>query len=361
MTYSGGTMTILEILTKAVELESSDIFLITGSPVTFKCNGSLDKLDESPLLPHDTETLVNEIYELKKGKTKEQLEKNGDDDFSFSISGLGRFRVNIYYQRGSLSAVLRVVKPELPDYKELMLPEAVINLSKQLKGLVLVTGSAGNGKSTTLACIIDRINTSRKSHIITIEDPIEFLHRHKKSIVTQREIENDVIDYTHALKATLRQAPDVIFVGEMRDYETIKTVLSAAETGHLVFSTLHTLGAAETIDRIIDVFPSAQQHQIKVQLSMVLQAVVSQLLIPTIDNKLVPAFEILIVNNAIRTQIRDGKTYQIDNYIASGKQDGMITMDDSIFSLYKEGKISKENALLYAVNSELMEKKIGKA
>ncbi|MPN00322.1 Twitching mobility protein [bioreactor metagenome] len=163
------------------------------------------------------------------------------------------------------------------------------------------------------------------------------------------------------MKATLRQAPDVIFVGEMRDYETIKTVLSAAETGHLVFSTLHTLGAAETIDRIIDVFPSAQQHQIKVQLSMVLQAVVSQLLIPTIDNKLVPAFEILIVNNAIRTQIRDGKTYQIDNYIASGKQDGMITMDDSIFSLYKEGKISKENALLYAVNSELMEKKIGKA
>lgn len=234
----------------------------------------------------------------------------------------------------------------------------MINLSTLQKGLVLVTGSAGCGKSTTLACIIDEINKTRNAHIITIEDPIEYLHRHNKSIVSQREVFHDASNYAHALRAALREAPNVILVGEMRDLETIQTALSAAETGHLVLSTLHTVGAAETINRIIDVFPPSQQHQIKIQLSMVLHSIVSQQLIPSLDNQLIPAFEILMTNSAIKTQIRDGKTHQIDNYIQSGKKEGMLAMDDSIYQLFKDGKISVDNAMLYASNSEVMAKKV---
>ncbi|MEF9967533.1 MAG: PilT/PilU family type 4a pilus ATPase [Longicatena sp.] len=353
-------MSIQEILEKAVSKNVSDIFIIAGSPISFKVNGSVEPMDENVVHPDIARLIINEIYELNKNRTMEHLDEIGDDDFSFSISGLGRFRASVYYQRGSLSAVLRFVKPNLPNPEELSIPNTVIQFSKLLKGLVLVTGSAGCGKSTTLACIIDEINKTRQSHIVTIEDPIEYLHRHKKSIVSQREIGNDASDYAQALRATLRQAPDVILVGEMRDYETIKIALSAAETGHLVLSTLHTLGAAETINRIIDVFPPEQQRQIQIQLSTVLQAVVSQQLLPTVNEELKPAFEILLTSNAIRTQIRDGKTYQIDNYIATGKQDGMVAMDDSIYGLYKDNMISKDTAITYAVNSEIMEKKIGK-
>lgn len=353
-------MMIQDILKEAVDRDASDIFVISGSPISFKVNGHIEQKDDKIIYPDEAYSIISEIYELNKSRNIEKLAGLGDDDFSFSISGLGRFRASIYYQRGTLSAVLRFVKPMLPDPKELSIPDAVIDFSKLLKGLVLVTGSAGSGKSTTLACIINEINKSRNAHIVTIEDPIEYLHRHQASIVSQREIGNDVEDYARALKSALRQAPDVILIGEMRDYETIKIALSAAETGHLVLSTLHTVGAAETINRIIDVFPPEQQRQIRIQLSTVLQAVVSQQLLPSIDDKLLPAFEILLVNNAIRTQIRDGKTYQIDNYIASGKQDGMMVMDDSVHNLYKTDKITKETAVIYAVNSELMEKKIGK-
>lgn len=353
-------MLIQEILQKAVEKNVSDIFIIAGSPISFKINGSVTQMDTNVIRPDEARAIIDEIYSLNKNRSFDRVNEMGDDDFSFSISGLGRFRASVYFQRGSLSAVLRFVKPDLPNPEELSIPSTVIQFSKLLKGLVLVTGSAGCGKSTTLACIIDEINKTRKAHIVTIEDPIEYLHRHKQSIVSQREIGNDASDYAQALRATLRQAPDVILVGEMRDYETIKIALSAAETGHLVLSTLHTLGAAETINRIIDVFPPEQQRQIQIQLSTVLQAIVSQQLLPTVNDELIPAFEILLSSNAIRTQIRDGKTYQIDNYIATGKQDGMISMDESIYTLFKEGKISKETAITYAVNTEIMEKKIGK-
>ena len=226
------------------------------------------------------------------------------------------------------------------------------------KGLVLVTGSAGSGKSTTLACLIDKINKERNDHIITIEDPIEYIHRHKQSIVSQRELYHDTKSYLEALRAALREAPNVILVGEMRDLETIKTVLQAAETGHLVLSTLHTIDASETINRIINVFPSEQQQQIRIQLSMVLQGVISQQLIPTLDNNMRVAFEIMVVNNAIRTQIRKNKIHQIPNSIKKKKNMGMITMDDSILELYKNGIISKENAILYASNPDILSKKM---
>lgn len=349
---------LIELLHDAVERDASDIFIVAGCPVAFKIKGDIIKTGES-LLPADTKTLIDEIYSLTNETVQEnRIKGKGEDDFSFSIPQIGRFRVNVYYQRGSLSAVLRIVRFTLPNPAELNIPDTVINFANQKKGLVLVTGSAGSGKSTTLACIIDKINQTRNTHIITIEDPIEYLHRHQKSIVSQREIAHDTEDYASALRASLREAPDVILVGEMRDLETIQVALSAAETGHLVFSTLHTIGAAETINRIIDVFPPSQQHQIKIQLSMVLQAVVSQQLIPTLDGKMAPAFEIMVSNNAIKTQIRDGKVHQIDNYILSGKSEGMISMDESVYNLYQQNIISKEDAILYATNSEIMSRKV---
>lgn len=351
-------MDIIEILKSAVSSETSDIFIVAGAPIAFKIKGHITKQNGDILLPKDTEDLVKQIYGLSNSANKDHIIKTGEDDFSFSLPQVARFRVNIFYQRGSLSAVLRIVRYELPNYKELGIPESVIDFSKFKKGLVLVTGSAGCGKSTTLACIIDEINRNTNSHIITIEDPIEYLHKHQQSIVSQREIAHDTSAYSSALRAALREAPDVILVGEMRDLETIQIALSAAETGHLVFSTLHTIGAAETINRIIDVFPVNQQHQIRIQLSMTLQAVVSQQLIPTNNKEMIPAFEILLTNNAIKTQIRDGKLHQIDNYILSGKQEGMISMDDSIFNLYQSNKISKEDAILYSCNQEMMSKKI---
>lgn len=283
----------------------------------------------------------------------------GDDDFSFSVAGLARFRVNAYRQRGSLAAVVRVVAFGIPDYSEMGIPRRVIELADATHGMILVTGTAGSGKSTTQACIIDRINKTRECHIITMENPIEYLHRNNKSIVSQREIAIDTNDYLSALRACLRQAPDVILLGEMRDAETIHTAMTAAETGHLVIATLHTKGAVNTIDRIIDSFPSAQQGQVRVQLSMVLRTVVSQQLLPGAEGKLVPAFEIMNMNSAIKSLIRDSKNHQIDNAIASGSAEGMITMDQSILELYQEGKITKYTALEFADNQEQMKRRLG--
>ena len=254
--------------------------------------------------------------------------------------------------------MLRVVSFQLPDPKIMNIPDIIIDLAKQKKGMVLVTGPAGSGKSTTLACIIDQINQTRSSHIITIEDPIEYLHTHNKSIVSQREVYHDTHNYVSALRAALREAPEVILVGEMRDLETIDIAITAAETGHLVFSSLHTIGAANTIDRVIDVFPPTQQQQIRIQLAMVLNAVVSQQLLPGVDGKMIPVFEIMICNQAIRTLIRDGKTHQIDNAITTNRQMGMITMDDAIAALYKQNKITKETAIMYALNSNIIERKL---
>lgn len=351
-------MSMINILNDAMQKNASDIYIVAGSPICYKVMGNIYNIDDNKLTHIDTAKLITELYSYFENGNINRVNYDGDDDFSISIPELGRFRCNTYKQRGSLAAVLRTVKFELPDFKDLMIPESVMKFSDLKKGLVLVTGPAGSGKSTTLASIIDRINDNYHKHIITIEDPIEYIHRHKKSIVSQREIELDTKNYSKALRAALRQSPDVVLLGEMRDFETIQTAITAAETGQLVLSTLHTIGAAKTIDRIIDVFPSQGQQQVRIQLSMVLQAVVSQQLIPCIQGGLVPAFEIMICNSAIRNMIRESKVHMMDNTIYGSSEEGMITMDESIINLYKKGKITGKNAVFYATNKDTMLKKV---
>ncbi len=350
-------LSLEELLKRAVEMGAEDIFIVVGSPAACKLKREIVKLDEEMLRPENSEDYIHNIYGLAK-RDIERFLKLGDDDFSFALPGLARFRVCTYKQRGSLAAVIRVISFGIPDYKEKNIPDNVMAISAHTKGLVLVTGSAGSGKSTTLACIIDRINSTRAGHIITLEEPIEYLHRNKKSLISQREVELDSENYVTALRACLRQSPDVILVGEMRDHETISTALTAAETGHLVISTLHTVGAANTIDRIIDVFPPAQQQQIRVQLASLLQSVVSQQLLPTVDGGLVPAFEIMHLNNAIRNMIRESKAHQIDSVIATSAAEGMIGMDAYILKLLQDKVITKDTALLFAAAPDLMQKRI---
>ncbi len=349
---------VMDYLKRAVEDQASDLFIVAGGCVCEKLDKRLVNISDGKVFAKETETLIMEIYELA-GRSPERYLQRGDDDFSFSVGGLARFRVNAYRQRGSLAAVVRVVAFDIPSWQSLSIPEEVMNLANVTHGMVLVTGTAGSGKSTTQACILDRINKERESHIITLEDPIEYLHRDNKSIVSQREIAIDTEDYPSALRACLRQAPDVILLGEMRDQETIHTAMTAAETGHLLIATLHTKGAVNTIDRIVDTFPSGQQDQIRVQLSMVLHTVVSQQLLPGAAGDLVPAFEIMHMNNAIRSLIRESKTHQIDNHIASGGEEGMVTMDQYIRRLYKARKITAQTAQEFADNREQMARRIG--
>ncbi len=351
-------MNITEILQKAVAEKASDIFIVAGLPVSLRKNGIISRLDETRLLPPDTEELISQIYSMAGNRELAIVSDGGDDDFSFAVPGLSRFRVSAYKQRNALSAVIRIITFDLPDYSELGIPNTIINMGNGSGGMVLVTGPAGSGKSTTLACIIDHINKTRDKHIITLEDPLEYLHRHNRSIVSQREINVDTENYVTALRAALRQSPDVILLGEMRDYETISIAMTAAETGHMLLSTLHTIGAANTIDRIIDVFPANQQRQVAVQLSMVLSAVVSQQLLPAVDGGVVPAFEIMTVNPAIRNMIRDNKIPQIEGLLYSSSKEDMISMDSSILKLYQEGRITRETALLYATNPEMLERKL---
>lgn len=349
------TTTLLET---AVKSHASDIFVVAGRPVSMRLNGVITKENEERLMPDDTRSIIEQIYQMAGNRNMYTLEETGDDDFSFAVSGLSRFRVSAYKQRGTLSAVIRIISFVLPDYREFGIPERIIDFADFSKGLVLVTGPAGSGKSTTLACIIDHINQTYDKHIITLEDPLEFLHRHNKSIVSQREISVDTESYVTALRASLRQSPDVILLGEMRDYETMQVAMTAAETGHLIFSTLHTIGAANTIDRIIDVFPPNQQRQIAVQLSMVLQAVVSQQLVPTLDGRMVPAFEIMTVTPAIRNMIRDNKIPQIDGLIYSSANAELVSMDASLLKLYQDNIISKDTALAYASNPEMLKRRL---
>lgn len=351
-------LTTQQLLEKAVALHASDIFIVAGRPASIRLNGSIIMENTERLMPDDTHLLLKQIYQLAGDRDMDTLIRTGDDDFSFSVQNLSRFRVSAFKQRGSLSAVIRVISFELPDCRERHIPERIINLANYSKGLVLVTGPAGNGKSTTLACIIDHINHTQEKHIITLEDPLEYLHQHDKSIVSQREINADTESYVTALRASLRQSPDVILLGEMRDYETTQVAMTAAETGHLIFSTLHTIGAANTIDRIIDVFPPNQQRQIAVQLSMVLQAVVSQQLVPSTDGRQIPAFEIMTVTPAIRNMIRDNKIPQIDGLIYSSANNDLISMDTSLLGLYKDGKITEETALTYATNPEMLKRRL---
>ena len=350
-------MGIQEYLQEATGKGASDLFIVAGLPLTYKINRKMIRVGDR-LMPEDTRKLIEDIYVIAQERKIETLEKNGDDDFSFSIPNLGRFRVSTYRQRGSLAAVIRLIAFQLPNPEELSIPSQIMQLAEYRKGLVLVTGSAGSGKSTTLACLIDQINSTREEHIITLEDPLEFLHQHKKSIVSQREVNMDTVNYVTSLRAALRQSPDVILLGEMRDYETIQVVMTAAETGHLVFSTLHTVGAANTIERIIDVFPPNQQRQITIQLASVLQAVISQQLVPSVDGTLIPVFEIMEVTPAIRNMIRENKVHQIDGMIYSSTGSGMMSMDQSLLQAYKDGKISKDTAMLYASNAEMLGKRL---
>jgi len=351
-------MNIHEILKYAVDENASDIFIVAGTPVSVRKNGTIKQINDTRVLPDDAEHLIKEIYALSNERNIDILNNNGDDDFSFSIQGLSRFRANTFIQRGSYSAVIRIVTFELPDPEQINIPKNIIDLANNKNGMILITGAAGTGKSTTLACIIDHINRTRKNHIITLEDPLEYLHRHNQSIVSQREIHTDTENYVTALRSALRQSPDVILLGEMRDYETINVALTAAETGHLLFSTLHTTGASNTIERIIDVFPANQQHQIAVQLSMVLTAIVSQQLVPGIDGSMVPAFEIMTVNPAIRNLIRDNKIPQIEGILYSSNNENMMSMDASLLKLYKDNKISDKTALMYATNPDMLKKKM---
>jgi twitching motility protein PilT len=345
-------MKVHDWLKLAVEKNASDIFIGAGRRVSFKINGEIMQMSESSIGVTESTDFVNELYTLGN-RPIEQFKKEGDDDFPITVPGLARFRVSAYNQRGSHAAVIRVVLFDLPDYKNMKIPEEVMGITNEKNGLVLVTGPTGSGKTTTLACLIDAINKQKKAHIITLEDPIEFLHRDKMSLISQREISTDTKSYLTALRACLRQTPDIILIGELRDAETIKTAMTAAETGHLVISTLHTVGAANTIERIIDAFPPDQQQQTRLQIAMLLRSVVSQLLIKKTDGGITPAFEIMHVNKAISGLIRESKTHQIDGIIqASGPS--MIGMDTFIMSLVQSGDVSKETALEYATNPEQM-------
>lgn len=352
-------MTIEELLITAKENKASDVHITVGLPPKMRINGILVDMDYPRLLPPDTEAVISTMMSDKR---LQQFEELGEIDFSYSIPQIGRYRVNVFHQRGSMAASIRLVSTKIPLPEELGIPKSVVDLYQKKRGLVLVTGSTGSGKSTTLASIIDRINSMREVHVITLEDPIEYLHNHKKAMVNQREVGLDTHSYSNALRAALREDPDVILVGEMRDLETISTAITAAETGHLVLSTLHTIGAASTIDRIVDVFPPHQQQQIRVQLSMVLESVISQQLIPTADKKSrVAAFEVMHSTPAIKNLIREAKSPQINSTIQTSKKLGMQTMDDAIFDLYMKGDIDKENAVSYAQDSQIMEKRIDNA
>ncbi len=348
---------MIELLKKAVAMGGSDVFIVPGASVVVKVNNDFINLTEPKMAPADTERLVKQMYELAH-RDFGLLDQEGDDDFSFAILHVSRFRCNAYRQRGTLAAICRIVNFELPDAGQMSIPEIVMNLVATRSGMILVTGPAGSGKSTTLACMVDSINRSRSGHIVTIEDPIEYLHRHQKSLVSQREVPNDAATFSRALRAALRQAPDVVMLGEMRDLDTIRTAITAAETGHLLLSSLHTIGAAKTVDRIIDTFPAEQQTQIRVQLSMVLKAVVSQRLVPTVDGSRIPVFEVMTVNPAIQNMIRDGRTHQIDNVIYAGSDRNMMSMDNELQRLVREKRITRETALMYAANPETMMKRI---
>jgi twitching motility protein PilT len=334
---------IADLLLGTLAAEASDLHLCAGSPPMTRKRGQLSRLGEFPeLTPQESREMV---YSLLNNDQRKKLENDLQVDLSYAIPGHGRFRVNAYFQRGAVGAAFRTIPTEMPLLTTLGLPKVLDEFTKKPRGFVLVTGPTGSGKSTTLAAMIDRINRERSEHIMTVEDPIEFLHTSQRCIVNQRELGTDAHSFGMALKAALRQDPDVILVGEMRDLETIATALTAAETGHLVFATLHTQDTAQTVDRIVDVFPPAQQHQVRMQLSITLQGIVTQQLLPTADGQgRVCATEVLVPTPGVRNLIREGKTHQIYSALQTGASHGMMTMDASMVSLVKQGKITRELA-----------------
>ena len=342
-----------ELLSKTIEMNASDLHLTVGLPPTIRCNEKLIQIGSNKLSPNDTEKFSKEIL----GEKYHEYLNIGEFDTSYSVKGIGRFRVNIFKQRNSDAIAIRVIALKVPTLDELKYPKVLKEIVNKKRGLVLVTGATGSGKSTTLAAMINEITSTRQGHIVTLEDPIEYLHKRNKCIVNQREIGKDTKSYQSALRAVLREDPDVILVGEMRDFETISVAITAAETGHLVFSTLHTIGAAKTIERIIDVFPPHQQQQIKIQLASVLKAVVSQQLVETIDeNGRVPSMEIMVTTPGIQNLIREGKTQQIESAVQTGNKYGMRTMDMSLAELCKRGVISQDTAMTYAVDGETLKR-----
>ena len=345
-----------ELLAFSVEERASDVHIAVGIPPKLRINGKLTEVEVPPLTPADA---AEAIGSTMKDRHKAILQDRGEVDFSFDSPETGRFRVNVFMDRGNMAAAYRRVETQIPRPDQLGIPREVVELYKRKRGLVLVTGPTGSGKSTTLASIINKANENLTDHIITLEDPIEYIHHHNKAIVNQREVGMDTLSYANALRAALREDPDIILVGEMRDLETISTAITAAETGHLVFSTLHTIGAAATIDRIIDVFPPHQQQQIRVQLATVLEAVISQQLVPLERKKgRVAAFEVMHGTVAIKNLIREGKTHQITGIIQTSKKNGMVTMDDALLELYDKGYISAQNAISFSQDTSYVEKRV---
>ena len=345
-----------EILIQSVKVRASDIHLTTGRPPSYRIDGVLAPIEGERLTPQMLEDILMPLMDVRH---REELQNNGQTDFAYAISGVGRFRVNVFKQRGTLASVMRSLPFNIPEPEDLGIPAEVVEMTTRKRGLILVTGPTGSGKSTTLASLIHVINRNYPYHIITLEDPIEYLHRHDKSVVNQREIGSDSTNYAQALRAALREDPDVILVGEMRDLETISTAITAAETGHLVFSTLHTIGADKTIDRIIDVFPPNQQQQVRIQLASVLECIVSQQLLKKADGSgRVAALEVLFANNAVRNLIRESKTYQIPSIMQTNKRAGMQTMDDALYDLFMRKVIDADTAVTYAQEPVSMNRKV---
>lgn len=338
-----------DLLRYTAEQGASDLHLSVGLPPMIRMDGKLVPTDYMPLTPRDTQRLV---YDILNNEQIQWFEKTKELDFSYGVKDIGRFRVNVYRQRGSVGAAMRAIPSKVPSMEELGLPLILKELALKHSGLILVTGPTGSGKSTTIATMIDHINNSRNCHIMTIEDPIEYLHSHKKSMINQRELNSDTDSFDNALRAVLREDPDVILIGEMRDLETIASALTLAETGHLVFGTLHTRNAPQTIDRVVDVFPAHQQDQIKVQLSNTIEAVIAQQLIPKLGGGRFAAVEIMVANPAIRNLIREGKTHQIYSIMETSSQQGMRTMDRVLADAHRAGLISYEEALTRALDQE---------
>jgi twitching motility protein PilT len=353
-----GTILIDKLLQACVKQGASDIHITTGQPPVFRLHGRMRKLETKVLQPEDTVALMKSIT---PERCQKELQERGGSDFGFAFGDQARFRVSIFRQRGNIAMVLRQIPTTLLSFEQLGTPPVIANLCMRPRGLFLVTGPTGSGKSTTLASMIDYINKTLDHHIITIEDPIEFYHYHQKSTVNQREVHVDVPSFAEAIRRALRQDPDVILVGEMRDLETIEAAITAAETGHLVFGTLHTTGAQGTVNRIIDAFPTNQQEQVRTQLSVAIIGVLSQTLLPKIGGGRCAAYEILVVTSAIANLIRENKTFRINSSIQTGAKYGMQLLDDHLFRLWREEKVSAEEVLMKAQNQDELAKRIANA
>lgn len=348
------TLRIEPMLEQVLQQDASDLHLQVGLPPMLRIDGVLRKIDNPTVLK--AKDVYNILYSILDEQQKKLLERDLELDFSFAYGDLARFRVNAFHEKGNLAIALRLIPVKIRTIEELGLPKIVEDLTQLTRGLVLVTGPTGSGKSTTLAAMIDKINTEKALHIISIEDPIEYQHHHKQSIIVQRELHFDTRSFGAALRSTLREDPDVVLIGEMRDLETIAAAITVAETGHLVLATLHTNSASQSIDRMIDVFPAHQQQQIRTQLSGVLQGIISQRLVPMVGGGRIAATEVLVVNSAVRNIIREAKTHQIDSVIQTGAEEGMHSMDSTLVSLVHEGKVSYEDARGFAIHLEEFER-----